>query len=516
MTEKQFLKLLQKTKNPPELEFDELQSFSKAVDDYIDLSCKKKKMPDLEILNEIRKQMLAKGLFVEISEVLLNWAYVFKSKGDMQNYFYLAYQAFAAIFSAVFLPDMYEKLKAIRTEAKGMPQEVWFIVMDAFVSQIHLFKYEDAVAKYLRALEIIEESEKKESYAIGSMNVRQLINILKHNLFDSLLKLAVSEKQEDKKEAYIAMAGEILNEIENIYSIDEMSTMLSKAEYLVVSGNYRKAGELLNYIKTREDLEANYIPIYYLVWAELYWSVSKIKQTSDYLRKSLDSAVKTGSSVIERECINFTIFLLSSNTEEFSIFTFEGERVLKFLLSSLFSKDWYLGIDHSTRVGELSLKVAKAYSKLSGIEFDYGQVYTAGLLHDIGKLYVPWYVLNKPGKLLGLEWECIKFHPVYGAALSERLGMKNYMYSIAEHHERIDGSGYPYHKKDLSPLSQIIGISDVYEAATTKNRFYKKPKTMAEIMYELESQKEVKFDSLVVEALKAALLFESPTFANKQ
>lgn len=87
----------------------------------------------------------------------------------------------------------------------------------------------------------------------------------------------------------------------------------------------------------------------------------------------------------------------------------------------------------------------------------------------------------------------------------ERISFGEYAIYVEEHHERIDGSGYPYGKKNLPPLSQIIGVADIFEAATSINRLYKSPKTSLEIFEELKSMSGIKFDKLVITALKGAL-----------
>ncbi len=69
----------------------------------------------------------------------------------------------------------------------------------------------------------------------------------------------------------------------------------------------------------------------------------------------------------------------------------------------------------------------------------------AALLHDIGKLEVPYEILNKPGRLTAEEFEIIKGHPAAGAALAAPLAdwLGEPIRAVAEHHERWDGGGYP-------------------------------------------------------------------------
>jgi len=93
----------------------------------------------------------------------------------------------------------------------------------------------------------------------------------------------------------------------------------------------------------------------------------------------------------------------------------------------------------------------------------------AALLHDIGKLGVSNEVLDKPGKLDADEWTAMKRHPLMGAAILDHIVVFSGMADIArQHHERIDGTGYPLGLKDaeLSLDARIVAVADVFDALT--------------------------------------------------
>jgi len=99
------------------------------------------------------------------------------------------------------------------------------------------------------------------------------------------------------------------------------------------------------------------------------------------------------------------------------------------------------------------------------------------LLHDIGKLRIPDSILRKPSRLTEDEFELVKLHTKYGYEILQRvtdLPTKSILVAL-EHHERVDGSGYPYGlvDKQIDFYSRISGVADVYEALTA-NRVYRK------------------------------------------
>jgi HD-GYP domain-containing protein (c-di-GMP phosphodiesterase class II) len=120
---------------------------------------------------------------------------------------------------------------------------------------------------------------------------------------------------------------------------------------------------------------------------------------------------------------------------------------------------------HSARVSDLSRRLA---AKLSISPNDVEVAATAGLLHDIGMyLVVPQDALGRSGALNITEWEVIRAHPAASAmAVSPLRSAAAATTAIREHHERLDGSGYPMGKKgnDLSAPGRIVAVADMYDA----------------------------------------------------
>jgi putative nucleotidyltransferase with HDIG domain len=127
----------------------------------------------------------------------------------------------------------------------------------------------------------------------------------------------------------------------------------------------------------------------------------------------------------------------------------------------------------------------------------------AALLHDIGKLRVHRRILGKPSALTQREWAHIHRHPEEGARIAAPLAdwLGPWADTIAQHHERYDGSGYPYHLRgdDISLGARIVAVADAYEVMTGA-RAYKRPMSAAEARAELTKCAGTHFDPVIVRA----------------
>ena len=129
-------------------------------------------------------------------------------------------------------------------------------------------------------------------------------------------------------------------------------------------------------------------------------------------------------------------------------------------------------------------------------------VQVAGLLHDIGKLSVPQELLNKPGKLTGTEFQLIKTHSQTGYDILKPV---EFPWPIADivvqHHERMNGSGYPSGIKEDELLveARILGVADVVEAMNSY-RPYRAPLGMDKALEQISRNSGILYDPRVVDA----------------
>lgn len=142
------------------------------------------------------------------------------------------------------------------------------------------------------------------------------------------------------------------------------------------------------------------------------------------------------------------------------------------LLKSLREYDRYTFM-HSVNVAVIAMALGR---KLDLDEEEIDAIGTSGLLHDIGKLYVPRETLLKRSRLSPAEWIAVKQHPVDGERILREEGVDPYCRAVAyEHHMRFDRTGYPACKSghEISLASHIIRIADSYDALTTKRPYRK-------------------------------------------
>ena len=146
---------------------------------------------------------------------------------------------------------------------------------------------------------------------------------------------------------------------------------------------------------------------------------------------------------------------------------------------------------------------ATGLARLFGLRPDEIEALKAGaLLHDIGKLAVPDYILNKPGKLTTAEFERMKVHTVVGAEILERVGFPYPVVPVVRHHhEKWDGTGYPdkLSGDDIPITARILTVSDCFDAVR-EDRQYRKAMTREQAIEMLSDGRGTDYDPKIVDA----------------
>ena len=175
------------------------------------------------------------------------------------------------------------------------------------------------------------------------------------------------------------------------------------------------------------------------------------------------------------------------------------------IVKQIEQKDKYT-YQHSARVQTYSIRLAKQL-QLSKEKLE--NLYFASLFHDIGKINVPEEILNKPGKLSSEEFEILKKHSEDGCEMVKSTYYSHIGEIILQHHERLDGSGYPNGLKGDQILleAQIIGITDTYDAMTS-DRIYRKGMAPALAITELKKLSGRYYEASIVEAFEKVLIMD--------
>lgn len=159
---------------------------------------------------------------------------------------------------------------------------------------------------------------------------------------------------------------------------------------------------------------------------------------------------------------------------------------------------------HSQRVSDYSMLIAQQLGLPASQMTD---IRISSLMHDIGKIGVPDAILNKKGKLTAEEIAHVQRHPVVGANILRQVQLlKNILPGILEHHERLDGSGYPFGLRgdQISTIGRIVMVADVFDAMTS-DRPYRPAISVRTVLNYLRQNAGILYDSACVKALEVIL-----------
>lgn len=235
------------------------------------------------------------------------------------------------------------------------------------------------------------------------------------------------------------------NTVLNSYIIDKL---ISFGEYIVYVFDLENNDSLSQYDYTRENFKTDY-----------KLNINMIKK----LINKLTTTNEVGVNAVMQISESIVKYLDEPN-------------IIVECLNSLKKSDGYT-YTHCINVGIYSMLIAK-WMNLS--LYSIREVIQSGLLHDIGKTKIDLEILNKPGKLTNEEFYEIKKHTILGYDLVNQNNdlSKNIKDAILMHHERADGSGYPFGVSgtDITLIAKIVSVADTFDAMTS-NRVYKKGTT---------------------------------------
>ncbi len=247
-------------------------------------------------------------------------------------------------------------------------------------------------------------------------------------------------------------------------------------------------------------------------WASLFNQLKKgneIEGEETFSNESKKAIVKIkGVPILEERIYSGSVLLLNDNTESilaeeklrrsFRMLQKSTEDIIQAMSYTSEIRDPYTA-GHQKKVCELAEAIGKEMNiteeQLQGVKF-------AAMIHDIGKISVPSDILSKPGKIGVTEFEVVKSHSQTGYELLDKI---NFPWPISDivhqHHERLDGSGYPNGLKENDILleAKIIAVADTVEAMTS-HRPYRPALGIKIALEEITTNRGKYFDSNVVDA----------------
>lgn len=255
------------------------------------------------------------------------------------------------------------------------------------------------------------------------------------------------------------------------------------------------------------------------VFGENYDSIKKLLSTQKegkiQRKLSLELQGKDFIKHLDIECVDFKHsnserkFMLSIEdvTESYEL----NDRIEKQYLNMFRSfvkfidaKDTYTGL-HSSSVTDY---VQRILEQLEISDEEKQDIIVAANLHDIGKIGVPEYILNKPGKLTDEEFLLMKDHSTIGESLLNEIeGYEHISNFIRHHHEKYNGTGYPDGLKgEEIPLgSRIIAVADAFDAITT-DRVYQRKRTVEEALSIMTAVSGKQFDPFLVKVFIESII----------
>ncbi|RME04722.1 MAG: HD domain-containing protein [Planctomycetota bacterium] len=283
---------------------------------------------------------------------------------------------------------------------------------------------------------------------------------------------------------YVARTGRILN-IEDVYQIKEGSEYHFNPEFDKKEG-YRSQSMLIVPMK---DAQGNILGVLQLINAKKENEVIPFDSSKEMLVLSLASqaaiALKNAQLTKKlKEVYLDTIYRLSIAAE-------------------------YRDSDTGAHVRRMSHYSAVIAKHLGFSEEEVENILYASPMHDVGKIAIPDRILQKPGKLTKEEFEEMKKHTLIGAEILGNSDSKVLQLSekiALSHHEKMDGSGYPYGLKgEQIPLeARIVAVADVFDALTSP-RCYKPPFPVPKALEIIKEESGAHFDPRCVEAFLKGL-----------
>jgi putative nucleotidyltransferase with HDIG domain len=236
------------------------------------------------------------------------------------------------------------------------------------------------------------------------------------------------------------------------------------------------------------------------------WNAANILNSE---KKNIIATIAQGQDITERKQAEKS---LRKSEEELKLSNQKLQKTMKSTIQAialiLEKRDPYTA-GHQERVTKLACAIAKEIN-LSPDKIE--RLYMAGILHDIGKINVPTEILSKPGGLSEIEFKLIRTHPQIADDILKKMELPwEVSLIVLQHHERMDGSGYPsgLSGEAILPEARILAVADVVEAMAS-HRPYRPALGLDKALEEITQNRGKLYDPQVADA--CIILFKQKGF----
>lgn len=314
----------------------------------------------------------------------------------------------------------------------------------------------------------------------------------------------------------VDLAGNLSNAKSKVYIVLTIHVLLTSLLGMLLTGTYMKPlGKLLSVvdnvtkgdIKSRTNLKTrDELGELSRSFDSMLDNIEEILYERDHHLKILK---KKNKEILKgkEEIIAYSSQVEAMNQELSRLLNELGDNYLstvKALANAIEASDDYTR-GHCERVEEISERLG---NRLGLTQVQIENLKYACVLHDIGKIAISDKILNKRQPLTKDELSMIKMHPLIGFEIIRDVHfLENASQILLQHHERMDGKGYPYGVagEDILMEARILSVADAYDAMTSARAYRLQPLGREQVIEELKIGKQAQFDPVVVDALIAML-----------
>lgn len=460
-----------------------------------------------EVLSPLWRLLFRKG--DDISRYILAdlWRIVLRDAGEMDRFVYATVSVAGSARNFLLFDEALAACREAREAAGENPSASLAIALnvEGIVRRCR-HEYDAAEGLFRRMIEVVEVVPEEDLLARPGLSRADLMAAQVLNIADCSLQRAHSASG-SARTRHTAEARNLLEAFDAMPTGDGVSKVgePTHAELLVLEGRFDEARAAL---VAGYDMEAEDGPFQYAV-SPMQLRVLSLAASEQGLWHEAYRWIRMALKQVTRKCYpTEEQFILEQGIKVIRGFqsqadTNSREMIVQDLAQLLEDKDWYTGRHHSRDVATMAVTLGEVLNA-RGWSLDLPRLRYAGLLHDLGKLSIPWSLLNKIAPIAHREWALLEEHPSRGARMLRQLGMHDIAGPVEMHHEHVDGSGYPAGAPPEAHAA-VIAACDVYEATITPNRRYKDPKSPEAALAELRTAAGAKYHPEVVEALAQAL-----------